>query len=245
MRGAIMQPTYIPWLGYFAMIDDVDLFIFLDDVQLNKRSWQTRNRIKERDGKELMLSIPLHTNGRNTTRICDAIFAEEGWYKKHLASISNIYGKCEFYHEVYALIEKVFLSGETCLSKFNISLIEAICKYLGIGAEMTASSSMGETVGSKDALLVNICRKAGIDTYLSARGSAAYIEREKPGGAFRDAGIRLEYQNYSHPVYTQQGDGFMPYMSVIDLLFNYGRKSLTIIREGNRSPYVSEDLMLR
>lgn len=243
MRGAIMQPTYMPWLGYFAMIDGVDIFVFLDDVQLNKRSWQTRNRIKERDGKELMLSIPLHTKGRDETRICDACFAEEDWYGKHLASIGQSYRKARFYDEVFDLLKGVYESKHKILSEFNISFISSVCEYVGIDTKMVNSSSMEGIAGSKDSLLVNICKKLEIDTYLSAKGSAIYIEKEKPGGAFGESGIRLEYQNYEHPVYKQMGSIFMPYMGIVDLLFNYGTEALPVIRSGVRPPFDSRHVL--
>lgn len=244
MRGAIMQPTYMPWLGYFAMIDEVDLFVFLDDVQLNKRSWQTRNRIKERDGKELMLSIPLHTGGRDQTRICDATFADKDWYKKHLRCISQNYSKCDYYDEVYDGIREVYMSTRETLSDFNILFIRWVCQYIGINTEFIKSSSLEGIMGSKDDLLVSICQNQNIDTYFSAKGSAAYIEEIIPGGAFGRAGIKLEYQNYLHPKYKQKGKEFMPYMGVIDLLFNCGKNSLEIIQSGVREPLNSYNVLM-
>ena len=242
MKGAIMQPTYMPWLGYFAMIDDVDIFVFLDDVQLNKRSWQTRNRIKEHDEKELMLSISLKKSSRDETRICDAIFANNEWKQKHLRCISQIYRKCKYYDEVFPWLEKIYLSSENRLSDFSIALITSVCGYIGIKTKLIKSSNLDGIEGTKDELLVNICKKVYIDTYLSAKGSATYIEAENPGGYFTKAGIGLEYQNYEHPIYEQKGKVFMPYMSVIDLLFNCGRRALEIIRSGVRESYTSENV---
>lgn len=242
MKGAIMQPTYLPWLGYFAMIDDVELFIFLDDVQLEKRSWQVRNRIKECDGKELMLSIPLHTLGRDVTRICDAQFADSKWYIKHLASIRQCYRKSKYYNEIFPFIEDIYRRDYRCLSDFNICFITTICEYLQIKTPLKKSSDFKNILGSKDELLVNICNACGIDRYLSAKGSAIYIENKEIGGAFSKTRIQLEYQNYRHPQYKQLGNEFMPYMGIIDLLFNEGEHSLSIIRSGVRCSYTSENV---
>ena len=242
MRGAIMQPSYLPWLGYFAMIDDVEIFVFLDDVQLTKRSWQVRNRIKERSGKELMLTIPVHTQGRDNTRICDATFASPEWGEKHLASIRQNYSKAPYFEEVYTLMENVYMAKIEKLSEFHIRLITSICGYLGITTKLLKSSDLEGIIGNKDDLLVNICKKSDITCYLSARGSSVYIESESRGGAFSKASIELEYQKYEHPSYSQLGKTFLPYMGIVDLLFNEGKKSLSIIRSGVRKSYTSDNV---
>lgn len=238
-----MQPTYMPWVGYFAMIDEVDVFVFLDDVQLNKRSWQTRNRIKEYDGKELMLTMPLLKKRRDETRICDSEFANDDWRAKHLVSIKQNYRKSAFFEELFPWLEKVYSYDTRFLSDFNINMIVSICEYLGIETNMIKSSDLSDTPGKKDELLLNICKKKGINVYLSAKGSSEYIEKDRPGGAFFESGIRIEYQNYAHPVYNQKGKEFMPYMGIVDLLFNCGRESLSIIRSGVRVPYSSESVL--
>lgn len=242
MRGAIMQPTYLPWLGYFAMIDNVDLFVFLDDVQLTKRSWQVRNRIKGIDGKEIMLSIPLHTKGRDNTMICDASFADSDWYKRHMSIIKQNYSKAPYYDEIMILLQTVYEKHFLFLSDLNIELISSICKYLGITTPLYKSSDICGKNGKKDDLLVDICNKMKINSYLSAKGSSVYIEKNNKGGAFANASIRLEYQNYEHPIYNQLGVNFVPYMGVIDLLFNEGRNSLCIIRSGIRTSYNSDNV---
>lgn len=236
MRVAIMQPTYMPWIGYFAMIDEVDLFVFLDHVQLNKRSWQTRNRIKERDDKELMLSIPLHTGRRDETRICDATFVNDDWKHKHITSIIQNYRKCKCYDEILPLLEELYSKEASNLADYNVYYIEKICKYLGVRTTTIRSSQISGISGKKDDLLVSICKHLNADNYLSAKGSALYIESETPAGAFGRAGINLEYQNYTHPTYRQKGGIFMPYMGVVDILLNCGKESLEIIRSGVNPP---------
>lgn len=243
MKGAIMQPTYLPWLGYFAMIDDVDIFIFLDNVQLTKRSWQVRNRIKEHDGKELLLTIPVHTKGRDETKICDAKLLETDWYRKHLYSIRQSYSKAQYFGEVMPILEKIFEQKYEYLYEFNENLILAVCEYLQIKTSMLRSGDLKNISGKKDDLLVSICKEVGIDCYLSAKGSAAYIESETSGGAFSKAGILLEYQNYEHPKYRQLGKEFMPFMGIVDLLFNEGKESLAIIRSGVRKSYTSDNVL--
>jgi len=242
MKGAIMQPTYLPWIGYFAMIDQVDCFVFLDDVQLTKRSWQVRNRIKEKDGKELMLSIPIISNGRDNTRICDAKFVDEKWKKKHLLSIKQCYKKTKYYNEIIELIDRVYKIEYSFLGEFTSDFIKNICDYLDIKTKFYKSSEFDDITGVKDEYLVNLCKYLNIDTYLSAKGSSVYIEKEKKGGCFTEAKIKLEYQNYSHPIYNQLGSEFMPYMGIVDILFNEGKRTLEIIRSGNRTSYNSDNV---
>jgi len=242
MKGSIMQPTYLPWIGYFAMIDQVDCFVFLDHVQLSKQSWQVRNRIKEKDGKELMLSIPVVSNGMKNTKLCDAVFANDIWKIKHLKSFKQCYIKSSYYGEIMQLIEKVYEKEYFVLSEFTSELIKEICNYIGIDTKFYKSSEYKEIKGIKDEYLVNLCKYLNIDTYLSAKGSAVYIEKEKKGGCFTDAKIKLEYQNYSHPIYNQLGSEFMPYMGIVDILFNEGKRTLEIIRSGNRTSYNSDNV---
>lgn len=243
MRGAIMQPTYLPWMGYFSMIDEVDVFVFLDNVQLVKRSWQVRNRIKECDGKELMLTIPIKHRSRNETMVCNALFSNDTWKREHCLSIAHCYKKSKYFHEVMFLLNRIYNSSEySCLSEFNIACIRAISSYLGIKTEFITSSDIEGITGNKDELLVSICKRLGIDYYLSALGSAVYIEKNNAGGAFGSTKVKLEYQNYEHPVYNQLGKEFMPFMGIIDVMFNCGDKSLEVIRSGRRRPFSSSDL---
>lgn len=244
MKCAIMQPTYIPWIGYFAMIDAVDIFIFLDNVQLEKRSWQIRNRIKQRGYEELLLSIPVHTVGRDDTKILDATFATTTWIDKHLLSIKYNYKKAQFYEEIISLLEKQYYKQINKLADFNINFITSICDYLGIRTKFARSSELKDISGNKDELLVSICKKISINTYLSAKSSSLYIEKFRKGGAFSASNITLEYQNYKHPVYKQLGHDFIPYLSIVDLLFNNGKKSLEILRSGVFPSYTSDTVFL-
>lgn len=235
MLIAIMQPTYMPWLGYFAMIDQVDCFVFLDTVQLEKRSWQVRNKIKEND-KEVYLTIPvLKTKSRDELMIRDACMAADDWRKKHFERIKRTYKLSKNYSAVTEWLSKYYDSTTENLSDFTESIIEDICEKIGITTPIIKSSELEKVSGKKDELLVNICNILKADTYLSAQGSAAYIEKTTPGGAFARNGIRLKYQCYEHPKYSQVGQVFIPYVGIYDLLYNCGfEQALGIIRSGEK-----------
>lgn len=237
---AIMQPTFNSWLGYYDLIDKCELFVFYDDVQLTKRSWQVRNRILTSNG-ELFLTIPILNIGhRDDIKINNAqINYNEKWINKHLKSLDLAYKKAPFYGEVYAIIENLYNKKYDKLSELNISFITEISQKIGIQSEFICSSSLKGITGSKDERLVAICKNLNAVEYLSPQGSASYIEEFSPGGEFTKNFIELYYHNYEHPTYPQYGNlDFLPYMGIFDLLFNVGfTNALEVIISGRRKDY--------
>ncbi len=235
MKAGIMQPTFLPWLGYFAMIDKVQRFVYLDDVQLVKRSWQVRNKINFQN-KEFFLSVPVIKQSRNDMLICKVrIDYEQKWIEKHLNTIKHSYSKYPYFHEVFSLIEQIYSERYEFIADLNIAIINKICKLIGITTPCYRSSDIVKEKAAKDELLSNICISMGCNEYLSARGSADYIEAVNPGGAFSKNNIALYYQNYEHPTYKNFQKEFIPFLSIVDLLFNVGfDNALEVIRSGNR-----------
>ncbi|SNZ03764.1 WbqC-like protein family protein [Persephonella hydrogeniphila] len=238
LKCAIMQPTYNPWLGYFDLIDSVDIFVYLDDVQLVKRSWQVRNRIKTDKG-ELFLTIPVKkVKDSRKTLIKDAVIDDTtDWRKKHLRAIELNYKKAPYFNEVFSFIRELIESPFKYLGDFNINFIEKIKDSIGIATKTMRSSHIKNITGKKDNRLANICKHINCNIYISPQGSASYIEKEYPGGELEKNNIKVYYHNYEHPVYTQLYGKFLPFMGIIDLLFNVGFKdALEIIRKGRRNP---------
>lgn len=238
---AIMQPTYMPWMGYFSMIDQVDTFVFLDNVQLAGRSWQVRNKIKWND-QEKMLTIPIDKSvGRDDRMIYNTPYMDETWKRSHLGTIQQAYRKSPFYSDVMGFLNALYDKEYHSIGNMNITLISEICKRIGIDTPMYSASEL-QANGHKDSLLVEICQVLKADAYLSAQGSAAYIEKDTAGGEFSKQAIELFYLNYEHPIYRQQGDVFIPYIGIYDLLFNVGpEEALVYIRKGNRQNYTCEE----
>ncbi len=234
-----MQPTYIPWLGYFDLMDCVNSFVFLNDVQWAKWSWQVRNRIKTSQG-ELFLTVPIKRGrkSRLETSINEAqINDTERWREKHLKSIFVAYRKGRYFDEVFPFLETMIGNKSEMLDDFNMNIISGIARKIGITTAFSRASELENAEGKKDSRLVNMCRAMGCQQYISPQGSAEYIERGDPGGAFAGSGVTLFYQNYRHPVYRQLYGDFLPQMSVIDLMFNEGCKAtLPIIRSGRVAP---------
>jgi hypothetical protein len=225
---AIMQPTYLPWIGYFDLIDQSDCFVFLDSVQFNKRSWQQRNRIKGPEGI-LWLTVPVLSKGRRDQIILDvAIDPSASFQEKHIKMITHVYSKAPFFGKYIDELSLIFSRSHKFLADLNVDLIRWLCTQIGIGTQMVTSSSI-DVEGKKVRLLVEICEALEADRYLSAEGSRTYIEENN---LFGQSGIDLAYQAYHHPQYRQLHGTFEPYLSVLDLLFNEGPSSLAVIRTG-------------
>jgi len=223
ISGAIMQPTYFPWCGYFNLIASVDNFIFLDDVKLEKSDWHIRNRIKSANG-EVMLSISVNLpNGRLNTMINQAnLDLTKPWQKKHLKSIYACYRKSPYFDDVYPFIETLFNSKYENLALFTISIIKAISEKLAINTQFLLASQLAKTDKVKDQRLVELCQHKQINHYISPVGSAAYLEKNTPGGAITAHGIKLTYQKFKHPTYKQLYGDFISHLSILDMLFNCG-----------------------
>jgi hypothetical protein len=234
--AAIMQPTYLPWIGYFDLIDSADHFVFLDDAQVLKRSWGVRNCILTQNG-ETFLTVPLcgHTHGEGSAFVDTMVDPAQNWAKTHLATIRHAYAKAPHFAEVFADLEALLAAGHATIGALNEDFISSTARRIGITTPFLKSSQLEGTEGRKDDRLVSICRTIGADTYLSAPGSAVYIEQDQEGGAFAGSGVDIFYHDFAHPVYPQRQDGFVSHMSIVDLLMNCGYASaLEIIRSGRR-----------
>jgi hypothetical protein len=230
---AIMQPTYLPWIGYFALMDLVDVFVFLDDVQLSKQSWQTRNRIKGESGKELLLSVPVRHAGNQPIK--DVEIDGAHWVAKHLRSFEQNYRKAPHFAEAMMLYEPILRSEPAKLCDLNIALISGIADRLGIIGKRIRSSEITEKSADRRDRLVDICKQFGADTYLSPAGAAGYLTEEDGEAQFATHGMTLLYQRYEHPTYPQVNGAFLPYMCVLDLIANVGfAQAATVLRSGIR-----------
>ena len=226
---AIMQPTFLPWIGYFSMIDRVDRFVYLDSVQFAKRSWQQRNRIKTPNG-ELMLSVPVLSKGKREQTIAEAqVDWDSGFSAKQLRSIETAYRGAPHFAQYFESLKMKLSEQAPSLADYTIGLIEFLCESFGITTPRERSSGL-RAEGQKAELLAAICKELGATRYLSAPGSREYIEESD---AFGQAGVSVNYHDYAHPAYPQGAGEFLPYMGAIDLLFHCGGQAgLRIIRQG-------------
>lgn len=230
---AIMQPTFLPWAGYFALMDRVDRFVLLDDVQFDKRSWQQRNRIKTANGP-LWLTVPVLTKGRRDQTILQAqIQPDSRFAETALKTLEHAYAKAAFFSPVMDRIAPAFEAGERGLCALNVALIKALCDLMGLKAELVRSSATPVS-SSKAQRLADLCTAHGARRYLSPPGSKDYLDGDP---ALAEAGVELAYFNYMHPQWPQLHGAFEPHMCTLDLVMNALPDALEILRSG-----VGEDL---
>lgn len=229
-----MQPTFNPWLGYFDLIDFVDEFIFLDTVQLTKRSWQTRNKLLI-NAQENMFSIPIKkTSSRDELLIKDANISYENFdFREKLVSLlENAYKKAPYFEEIHHFMKELVSFDTDFLSLYNIHIIQNIAQKIGITTKFTLlSKSDFESNSKKGNLILDVCKHFHTKTYVSPLGSYEYLEKAK--NDFQQENIQILYQVYKHPFYSQLSKEFIAYIGIFDLLYNNGfENSLEIIKGG-------------
>jgi hypothetical protein len=241
MKIAILQPTYLPWCGYFDLIDQVDRFVILDNVQFEKRSWQHRNRIKTPTGLQ-WLTVPVLVHGRFQQRINEVEICEPGFARKHVRSITCNYSGASYLKKYLAAITEVLDCGaDTRLAELNLRVLQWLCSAFRVRGDFVRASELRAT-GRRTELLANICVELGATEYLSPLGSAEYLLGEMQAMALR--GIDVSFQHYEHPEYRQLHPPFVPYASALDLLLNEGPDAVGIIRSGRRPAYEASEVAL-
>ncbi len=227
MKTVVLQPTYLPWVGYFGMIDIADVFVFYDDVQFEKQSWQQRNRIKTPQG-EAWLSVPIVRNfGQKINEV--KVNNATDWRKNHWQSIYQSYAKAPYFLEYHDKIESIYQKDWEYLSELNIFIIKKMAGLLNVHIpKFLKSSEIKGIEGQKTDRLLAILAKIGADEYITGPGTRDYLETEK----FKEKGIKLWWYEFKHPIYPQIRGEFVPYMSAIDLLFNTGKEAIKYIKEG-------------
>ncbi len=221
---AIIQSNYIPWKGYFDVINAVDEFLLYDTVQYTRRDWRNRNRIKTAQGPQ-WLTIPVQ--GSRTQRICDVQISDPQWARRHWRTLSQAYARAPCFAAYRDEIEALYSDAdERTLSALNERFIRALCELLGITTPIaqSADDTVHETKTEK---LVAICVEAGATRYLCGPASRGYIEAWR----FAEAGIALAYADYSgYPEYPQLFGPFLHEVSVLDLIFNAGRDARSFMK---------------
>jgi WbqC-like protein family len=217
-RVAIIQSNYLPWKGYFHLIQSADYFVFLDSVKYTRRDWRNRNLIKTPEGA-VWLSVPVHAH-RNTP-INKTVIADYRWQKNHPKTLKQFYGKCPYFEEYYPLLEKLYSRQWTYLSDLNQTFIREISQMLGIKTQFYDDRQFS-TSQDKSQRLLDIVETLGVDTYITGPSAKAYLQEE----LYRQAEVKIEFFQYpQYPEYDQVWGGFFPQVSILDLLFHQGEKS--------------------
>jgi hypothetical protein len=227
MKIGISQPTFLPWSGYLALIDYVDEFIFLDDVQFEKRSWHQRNYIKLQN-KKFLLTVPVFSKNNRFQKISETnINYKINYVKKHIDTITHAYSKSEYFKKYSKDIFNIYDQNEEYIVNLNLKLIKYFCDILEIKTKIDFSSNL-ETNNKNENLIVEICKKKKCIDYISTIGAKKYLKNEK---LFLDNNIKLNFYKFNYKEYNQIGKNFIENLSFLDLFFNLGTDSINYLRE--------------
>ena len=219
-RIAVVQSSYIPWKGYFDLINRVDEFILYDDLQYTRRDWRNRNRIKTPSGP-VWLTIPVKVKDRFHQKIRDTVVHDRKWPDRHWRAISLNYSGARHFEATRHAFQELYeeCGAETHLSRINFRFLRAIADMLGIRTRITWSMDY-ELVGARNERLVHLCHQAGASEYLSGPAAKAYLDETM----FSDQGIRVCWMDYAG--YLEYAQLFSPpfvhEVSIIDLILNEG-----------------------
>lgn len=223
---AIVQSSYIPWKGYFDLINLADEFVFYDDRQYTRRDWRNRNRIKTPQGTS-WLTIPVQVKGKYLQRIDETLADGLAWREKHWSSFRHNYATAPHFHALEPRFARLYEDdSEDRLSAINHMFIEEVCDILGIETKLSWSTDY-EAHGDRSERLLSLCLQTGATTYLSGPSARAYLDES----LFAEQGIAVEYMDYSgYPEYPQPHPPFEHAVTILDLLFCTGQAAPTYLK---------------
>jgi hypothetical protein len=221
-RAAILQSNYIPWKGYFDMINDVDHFVLFDDVQYTRRDWRNRNKVKTERGLQ-WLTIPVEAKGKYDQKIKETKVANGDWAEDHWQTIRHVYRKAPFFLQYKPFFEDLYKQAAELeyLSQVNYLFIKAICGELGITTHLHWSESF-QLAEEKSERLLSICEQLGVQEYVSGPAAKDYLD----DNLFTQRGLSVHWYSYAgYPEYDQLYPPFEHGVSIIDLLVQAGPKA--------------------
>ncbi|QKQ73552.1 WbqC family protein [Nostoc sp. TCL240-02] len=222
------QPVYLPWLGLIHKILLADVFCVFDIVQYQKKDYNNRNKIKT-DSGEMWLSVPVESKDHFNKKICDIKIINDGWNRKHFKSIYLAYKKSAYFDLYIDSLEVILIKKEyKYLTELNFDILTFMLKSLDIDVPIIKASDYDFT-GYKSELVLDMCVKLNVKKYIFGSQGRDYANIQ----SFKNNGIEVYFQDYKHPIYKQLHGNFVPYMSLIDILFNEGPKSKEIILFNN------------
>jgi hypothetical protein len=218
-RVAILQSSYVPWKGYFDLVNLADEFVLLDDVQYTRRDWRNRNRIKTVQGIR-WLTVPVVAKGRYLQRIEQVRVSDVTWGERHWLAINHAYARAPCFRVYSGWLRSLYLDvGRSRLSEINRRFLEAVCEQLGITTRMTWSSEHGVGPGDPSERLAELVHAVGGREYVSGPAAGAYLRLEP----FEKRGLSVQFIDYAdYPEYPQMHGPFEHRVSILDLLLNVG-----------------------
>jgi hypothetical protein len=243
MKVAMMQPTFLPWPGFFGLIGTCDRFVFGDDFQFSAGSFHQRNPVFRNLGEIAWMTVPMQKKKSKGLPLNEAQIAEfPPWRKQMWKRISNVYRSAPFYAEVAPVVEPWLLAPAASLAEQNMNFIRLACEMMGLKREFRLSSQRNTGL-PRSHRVVDLLRWCEATVYLCARGSFHYMEHD---GVFPVDGVEVRFQYFLPPAYPQSAarGKFVPYLSVLDMLFNVGPAAARELIEENSTKWLSWDEMV-
>ena len=216
----ILQSNYIPWKGYFDLVNSADEFLIFDDVQYTRRDWRNRNKIIQA-GSVHWLTIPVASKGGFEAPINAMTIADPTWARKHWTCLRHAYAKAPYFDWLSPELEAAYSqAGEMMLlTEINEHFLRVLSRILGLKTPFLRAEHIPRQTSDPTGRLVELCRARGATTYVSGPAAKSYLDQ----AAFDAAGITLAYANYSgYPAYDQGRLEFDHGVSILDLLFRTG-----------------------
>lgn len=230
MKIAIMQPYFLPYIGYFQLISLVDKFIIYDDVNFIKRGWINRNRILS-NSSDLMISIPLEKASQNKKINEHFISDQTDWKKKMLMNVKHSYNKAPYFESAFELFEKILDYEEKELSPFLFNSINKLCSFLDIDTELISSSSIYNNQQLKGQhRILDICLQESGDHYINPTGGKLLYDKKY----FDDNEVTLNFLETDEIRYDQYGDKFVPFLSILDVIMFNRKESIKLFLNNYR-----------
>ena len=224
MTVVVLQPGYLPWLGFFDQLRRADVFVYYDDVQYDTHGWRNRNRIKTANGP-IWLTVPVRHSGLGQPRILDVeIDGRTPWARKHIASIRQSYAAAPFVGRFMPALEELLHRKWERLVDLDIALTDLMAGWMGLQSRIERASQLGIGGGQSERLL-SICRHFHASTYLSGAAARDYLDVP----LFSAEGIEVRWQQFAHPTYRQLHGAFVPYLSALDAILNEGDDAAALL----------------
>jgi hypothetical protein len=228
LKVVVLQSNYVPWKGYFDLIGNSDVCVFLDTVQFTKNDWRNRNRIKTKSGELRWMSIPV---GQSIQRkIRDVELPSGPWRQKHLDMFEVAYSECPFYEEAVDVLNRGFSNSKESLSGLNQNIITHVTeKYISTKVTFLNDLDVIENPSEfdKNTRLVEILRELGATQYLSGPSATSYINTNE----IEKIGVEVKYANYqNYREYVQSGEEFHHQVTFLDVIAWNGLRSSTYLK---------------
>jgi len=224
MKLAIMQPYFLPYIGYFQLINAVDKYVIYDNIEYTKKGWINRNRILM-NGTDFLISLPLKKDS-DYKLVCERELSSDYNPQKMLGQIRSTYLKAPYFKEVYSLLENIFYHKENNLFKYILNSVNVVNNYLCINTEIVISSTINinHQLKSEDKVLA-ICKSLGANSYYNAIGGKELYSKER----FLSLGIDLKFLSSDDILYKQFDNTFVPWLSIVDVLMFNSKEEVSIL----------------